>query len=122
MSEKNLFEKISGDKDQTFEESAGLPGNEQAKRKAKEKSSKEASKKKLQESFYTMKNSKVLKMTVKPNGAYSTYIGKIKKDKDGKSNKAEVEMSISNWTKKGEWVHEHEIEGKVKELLEKFNS
>lgn len=49
--------------------------------------------------FYTSKNGKVLLKVVKPNGSYSTYMGKVAKMKD----------FITHCKKKGEWIDDHAV-------------
>lgn len=57
--------------------------------------------------FYTEAKGKVLLKVVKPNGAYSTYIGKSAKMKD----------FIAHCKKKNEWVAEHQSDEHAAKLI-----
>lgn len=98
----------------TFKEAVGIPANEHAKKKAKEKSDL-AKKSKPEEIFYTIKNGKILQVKVKPNGAYSTYIGrKAKMTKDA------YESNVKAWKAEGKWLSEEDYQEKVSEVQAKL--
>lgn len=80
---------------------SGNPSIEWAKLKAKEKA---ARKEKSFKDFYTQKDGKILLVTIKSNGAYSSYIG------NGKKHKEQLKPLIARWKKDGVWIEEHEAE------------
>ena len=88
--------------DLDFKDIQGLPANEHAKKKAKEKSKNNLSKKN-EKIFYTQKGSKVLKVICKANGAYSSYVGNLNKPK----HKAMLLLEIKKWQKEGIFIPEH---------------
>lgn len=118
MSEKELFNDLAGE---TFKESTGIPANAHAKKKAKEKSDAQKSSNKLEKIFFTIKDGKILKIKVKPNGAYSDYVGK-----KSKLTKDAFEANLKKWKADGQWLSEDDYQDKVsevqKELADKFNS
>lgn len=88
-------EKKRGRPAKTFAE-IETPMSEHAKEIAKEASRKKVVPKK---EFYTIENGKALKITVKPNGAYATFIAREEKlTKD----------EINKWKKSGQFVYPHE--------------
>ena len=94
----------------------GETGNasiEWAKLKAKEKSQR---KEKPSKSFYTQKDGKILLVTVKYNGAYSSYIGNNRKHKE------QLKPLIAQWKKEGSWVDEHDHEEFIKTAIEELQS
>jgi hypothetical protein len=93
--------------EETFKESKGLPANEHAKKLAKTKKPKV----KPSREFYTLKNGKYLKITVKENGDYSTFICREKTMKE-----ADKKAMVAKWDKEGKWVEAH----KVDEVAEKL--
>lgn len=93
-------------KDVTFAE-AEVPAIEHAKALAKEASKKREVPKK---EFYTKRDGKYLKITVKPNGAYSTYIGQF--------GKGVTKVDEDKWKSEGVWHHEHEIDQICSEFIE----
>lgn len=87
----------------------GNPANEWAKKLAKDNANKKA---KPFKTIFTIKEGKVLKVDIKKNGSYSSYIGNAKK------NKEQIAPLISQWKKQGVWVDEFEIEMKTKEIMD----
>lgn len=87
---------------------SGNPANEWAKKLAQEKASRQP---KPFKTLYTQKDGKVLKVDVKTNGSYSSYIGNSKKHKD------QLTPLILQWKKEGVWVDEYELETKIKEIM-----
>lgn len=96
----------------TFKEMVGLPANEHAKKKAKEKSAKKPA---FQKEVYTIKNGKILRVVLKPNGAYNTYVDSLKK-----IGQAKYKVMVDKWLKEGKWVHEHEAEDMFEETIIKL--
>lgn len=111
MSEKDLFNDLTG---KTFKESTGIPANEHAKKKAKEKS--ELSKKaKPEEIFFTIKGGKILQLKVRANGAYSSFVGK-----KSKMTKDAYDTQVKKWKAEGVWLSEEDCEEKVSEVQQKL--
>jgi hypothetical protein len=104
LSEKDLFNDITG---KTFKESTGIPANEHAKKKSKEKSVL-AKKEKPEEIFYTIKNGKILQIKVRANGAYSSFVGK-----KSKLPKDTFDVNVKTWKTEGTWLSEEDYEEKV---------
>lgn len=116
MSEKDLFESIvEQKKDSTrkvlAKDERGNPANEHAKKLAKENSAKKI---KPVKTLYTVKDGKVLRIDVKPNGAYQSYIGNYKKNKDA------INTLIKQWEKEGIWIPEHAVEEAVSKIVAEF--
>lgn len=86
----------------------GNPANEWAKKMAQEKASRQP---KPFKTLYTQKDGKVLKVDVKTNGSYSSYIGNNRKHKD------QLTPLILQWKKDGVWVDEYELDNKIKEIM-----
>lgn len=105
MDRINLLEKKLEGKDSP---EPGNPANEWAKKMAQEKANRQP---KASKTVYTKKDGKVLKVDIKVNGAYSSYIGNYKKHKD------QLIPLISQWKKEGSWVDEFELEEKTKEIM-----
>jgi len=101
--EKMLEEKIENER--------GNPANEWAKKLAQEKANRKA---KPVKTLFTSKDGKVLKVDVKPNGQYTSYVGNAVK------NKNELKPLIDNWIKEGIWVNEYELESKISEIMKSF--
>lgn len=89
----------------------GNPSNEWAKKLAQEKSNR---KPKPVKTLFTSKDGKILKIDVKPNGQYTSYVGNAVK------NKNELKPIIDNWIKEGVWVNEYELESKISEIMKSF--
>lgn len=87
---------------------AGNPANEWAKKIAQEKSTRQP---KPFKTLYTQKDGKVLKVDVKINGSYSSYIGNNRKHKE------QLTPLILQWKKDGVWVDEYELDNKIKEIM-----
>ena len=87
---------------------AGNPANEWAKKIAQEKSTRQP---KPFKTLYTQKDGKVLKVDVKINGSYSSYIGNNRKHKE------QLTPLILQWKKDGLWVDEYELDNKIKEIM-----
>ena len=100
-------------KDKTFKEAEGLPANQHAKKIAKQKSGKQ---KADQVTFFTIKNNKFLKVTVKKNGAYTSYIGN-----GAKISSSEKTIMIKQWQADDVWVPEHEAEEFAQATIAKLN-
>lgn len=101
-----------------FSKSEGLPQRQEEKARARA-TSKAAKNKKAYEFFYTEQNGKILKVTAKPNGAYSEFIAK--KPRAGTENSARLEAEyksmIAKYKKEGAWVGSDMYDDKVKELI-----
>lgn len=87
---------------------AGNPANEWAKKIAQEKATRQP---KPFKTLYTQKDGKVLKVDVKINGSYSSYIGNNRKHKE------QLTPLILQWKKDGLWVDEYELDNKIKEIM-----
>ncbi len=104
----------------TFKDSPGLPARqaELARAKADKVTKKKNAKKKFK-FFYTEQDGKILKITAKPNGAYSEYVAK--KPKAGKENydvKIQQYESIkSKFKKEDAWVSADQYEDTIKKLI-----
>jgi len=92
---------------------AGNPANEWAKKMAQEKASRQP---KPFKTLYTQKDGKVLKVDVKTNGSYSSYIGNNRKHKD------QLTPLILQWKKDGVWVDEYELDNKIKEIMSELGA
>lgn len=103
-------EQTEGTAAKTFKEATGIPANEHAKKKAKEKSDL-AKKDKLEEIFYTVKSGKILQIKVKPNGAHSNFVGNKKK-----LSKDEFEAAVKKWKAAGAWISEEDFDEKTSEV------
>lgn len=86
----------------------GNPANEWAKKLAQEKANR---KQKPFKTIYTNKDNKILRIDVKPNGSYSSYIGNNTKHKE------QLKPLIAKWKKDGVWFDEHDLEEKIKEIM-----
>lgn len=102
--------------DVTFAEAQGIPANEHAKKLAKEKSKHKQQK---YDSVYSSKDQKVLKITVKPNGVYTEYVGSLSKKKP--EAKGLVEQ-IAIWKKDGLWIESYALKDYCSKQIEKLNS
>lgn len=89
-------------------EDAGNPANEWAKKMAQEKANRQP---KPFKTLYTQKDGKILRIDVKTNGSYSSYIGNNRKHKD------QLTPLILHWKKDGVWVDEYELDNKIKEIM-----
>jgi hypothetical protein len=98
--------------DKTFAEVQGAPAVEHKKALAR-KAKQEAKKAKKEKVIYTMKDGKILQVKIKPNGAYSTYIGTKSKMKNWKD-------IVATYQKAGTWVSEENYEEFVAETIEKL--
>lgn len=92
--------------DQSFAEVKGAPAIEHQKKLAREKKAQSKAPKKSKQ-FFTVKDGKVLSITVKPNGAYSTYVGT--KAKMEKKSKGSYETQVKLWKKDNLWVAEEDF-------------
>lgn len=116
MSEKDLFDSIVDQKKErknVVKDDRGNPANEHAKKLAKEASTKKV---KLVKTIYTVKDGKVLRIDVKPNGSYSSYIGNYKK------NKEQINVLIKQWEKESVWVPEHQVEESISKIIAEFTA
>ena len=96
---------------QTFRESRGLPANEHAKKVAKESSKKKETK--SVKTFYTLIDSKkILLLTVKSNGLYTSYFGNAKK-----LGKDIVDVKIKQWKQRGQWIEQGLIDDVTAPLI-----
>lgn len=114
MSEQDQFDQLLGE-EKSFKEQAGLPSNEKNKKLSKALQQVEANKNAVAEKYFAQNGNKVLQITIKPNGAYSSYIGSKKKYK------AEFEAKLKEWQKAGLWlgdVNFEEYQVKVSKILE----
>jgi len=112
---KKLSEKISALEKRLEEkekQEAGNPANEWAKQLAKEKANRKA---KPFKTIYSVKDGKVVKIDVKTNGAYQSYIGNAKKQKN------QIVPLITQWKKEGVWVEEYDLETTIKEIMLELN-
>lgn len=96
----------------SFADNKGLPSNAHAKKLAKEKAKRHAENVGVEyEKFYTKKGDKILLVTVKHNGAYSSYVDNYKKKE------AAFKPLIKKWAAEGKFVAEHEYEDFVAEAV-----
>lgn len=98
--------------DKTFADVQGAPAIEHKKALAR-KAKAEAKKAKKEKVIYTMKDGKLLMVKIKPNGAYSTYVGTKTKMKNWKD-------LVEQWKKKDQWVSEENYQDFVAETIEKL--
>jgi hypothetical protein len=102
--------------DLPFEEQAGSPASQQAKKLARE-ANKLKKMKKYEREFFTVKAGKVLHVIAKPHGAHSELIGK-----KSKIPKDQFEKMLADWKKKNQWISEEDSDEKLqaacKELAE----
>lgn len=101
-------------KDATFAEAKGSEPNQHAKKLAKEKAKKD-SEVIPSSSFYIEIGDKVQKITVKPNGTHTIYIGSLAKHKDG------LLPLIAKWKKDGVY-HGRMNDDSFKELVQKLRA
>lgn len=118
MANDEIAEALS--KEKTFKEVQGLPAVEHKKglEKRKAQAAQEAKKnaEKNQFVFYTVKDNKYLRVTVKKNGAYTSYVTK------GKKMTAEEKTNmIKNWESVGQWVPEHLCEEVCSKKIAELN-
>lgn len=95
-----------------FEEGVGLPAVEEAKKKARESKVKESVPNAV---YYTVKSGKVLQVTFKPNGVYSSYFARVKN-----LGQEVYKLKVSEWTKQGKWIPEHKWEDESHDILKKI--
>lgn len=92
-------------KDVTFADAKGTEANQHAKKLAKKESESKKNKKKSFPVYFTKKGSKILKVTIKPNGVYQEYIGNT-----AKKNEADfLKNQITIWIKDNLWIDEYHI-------------
>ena len=102
--------------DVTFRESRGLPANEHAKKVAKETNSKKQ--KRDARNFYTLIDSKkLLLITVKASGLYTSYFGSVKK-----IGKDVLDVKIKQWKKDGKWVEQGLIDDVCVPIMESMQA
>lgn len=98
----------------TFAESKGLESNQVAKSLAKEKAAREKanqSAKTIWQTFYTETRQKIKKLTFKPRGVYSEYVGSLEK----KTEAVWLKDQIKKWKDDGIFIYEHEVQAKFAE-------
>jgi len=109
---------VQEDQEQTFNESPGLPQRQAEKSRAKA-ASKAAKNKKKFKYFYTEQDGKLLRITAKPNGAYSEYIAK--KPKPGKDNfetkSQEYKVVLDSVKKDGLYVSADMYEETIQKMI-----
>ncbi len=100
-----------GEENYEYGDAPGLPSVEHAKKRAKQK--KEAA---TIKTFYTIKDGKkIIMLTIKPNGCYSSYFGNVLK-----IGKDVLTIKQKAWKAKGQWLEPHEIEAKVSEVIKQL--
>jgi hypothetical protein len=99
----------------TFAEAKGTEANQHAKKLAQEKSKKKKSK---YDSYFTVKGQKVIKFTVKPNGIYNEYVGKLGTKKPESS---QLKDMITVWKKDKLFVEPHELESFCESKIKQLN-
>jgi len=104
-------------KDESFSNVKGAPAVEHQKKIQRQlKAEKKIVKPSKQ--FYTVKDGKVLSVTVKANGAYSTYIGT--KNKMEKKAKGSYFTQVKLWQKAGQWVSEEDYQEHCEDVRSKL--
>ncbi len=103
------------EKASTFAEAKGTEANQHAKKLAQAKAKKKKSK---YESYYTQKVDKVIKFTVKPNGVYNEYVGKLGTKKPESTY---LKDQIKQWEKENKFVPAHKLEDFCTEEIQKLN-
>ena len=103
------------DKATTFAEAKGTEANQHAKKLAQAKAKKKKSK---YESYFTTKGEKVIKFTVKPNGVYNEYVGKLGTKK---AESTYLKEQIKVWTKENLFIAPHLVEEFCAKEIEKLN-
>ncbi len=84
----------------------GTPQNQQLKKLVKEKADAKKGKK-YEKVFYTLQAGKVLKVTAKPHGACTEFVGSKKK------NEEMFKASIAKWKKEEVWISEDDYEDTI---------
>lgn len=105
---------MSENESKSFKDEQGLPGNQHAKKVAKAKADAQKAGK-LEEVFYTIKGKKILRIRVRPNGAYSDFVASTKKLK-----KPELDAQIAKWKAENCWLTEFDLDEKCSEVQEKL--
>lgn len=102
--------KVMGE-NEVFGSAPGLPAVEHAKKRAKQKRQSVTAK-----TFYTLKGGvKIVMLTVKSNGCYSSYFGNTKK-----LGADIVSLKLKEWKQKGQWLEPHEAEQKVSDTIKQL--
>lgn len=115
---EEMLESKSKKRDKTFAEVEGLPAN--AHKRAKIKEEKTKSKTVKRKVFFTMNGKKFVRVDVKPNGAYQTYLGRLKSGLghvEARAEKEHWELEKKKWAEKGPWLHEHEAQERIAEAI-----
>lgn len=101
--------------DETFKDSKGLPEVEHKKKLIKKEAETRRLLAKLNETYYTFRGGKLLKLMATPRGAKSVYIGREKT-----IGKKDTLAIIAKWKKDGVFLEYHECKEvlgkKIKEL------
>lgn len=120
MSEKkSIFDRLTKENNQeveSFADNPGTPANSHAKKNAKQKNNLEKTKEKFSETIHTIKDGKILRVVIKHNGAYSTYIGRKKMYPDEK-----LKALISDLSKVGKFIPEHEYDDYCNKTQQKLS-
>lgn len=94
-----------------FGDAPGLPAVEHAKNRIREKKQRKADAPGTK-TFYTLKGEKILILTMKHNGCYSSYFGNT-----AKMDKQIVASQIAKWKTAGKWLEQHEVKAKAREII-----
>lgn len=103
--------------DKTFADAKGTEANQHAKKLAKEKSAK-AKESKDYEQIFSQVGHKIVKITIKKNGAHQDYIGSIAPKK---KEAAALKDMIIKWKKDKVWVGPDAIQEYTSKKIEALN-
>lgn len=98
--------------EKAFNEQPGLPAVEAKKRAVRAKKVEQKSK-----TFYTVKGVKILMLTVKRNGCYSSYFGRV--DKLGPD---VFQLKQKEWKQKGQWLESYQVDEEVSKIQKQLAS
>jgi len=104
-------------KDTTFADAKGTEANQHAKKLAKAKSAKEKEKKEYQQVFSQVGH-KIVKITIKKNGAHQEYIGSVGPKK---KEAASLKEMILKWKKDKVWVSPDSVQEFTSKAIEALN-
>lgn len=93
--------------EKAFSEQQGLPAVEAKKKAAR---AKKGVPQQQGKTFYTINGQKILMLTVKRNGCYSSYFGRV--DKLGHD---VLDLKKKEWKSKGQWLEAHQVQQQVSE-------
>lgn len=102
----------------TFAEAKGTEANQHAKKLAREKAAKDKYKKKDYEQVFSQVGTKIVKITIKENGAHQEYVGSIapKKKEAGV-----LKDMILKWKKDKVWIGQDALQEYTSKKIEALN-